>query len=155
MHCLHCGRDTPAGGYCSHCGTQLPTATEPSDARRRHAYAAYPREHVFHLSVITTLFPHLTPRQTHQARWLLLGSALVIFFFGLGRLVPLAIGLGVVLLPLLYLAYFYFSNVYDDEPLPVLLATFASGAVLGALLVTSMHVSGVSQRILALLEPHP
>ncbi len=149
IRCPHCGRETPEGGYCIYCGTQLSRGTRPSDAQRWHAYAAYPREHVLHLSVITTLFPHLTPSQTHRARWLLLGCALVIFFIGVGRLVPLAIVLGVVLFPLLYLAYFYFTHVFEDEPLPVLLATFVCGAVMGALMSAVFYPIILGQRRLA------
>jgi len=147
--CPHCGRRTPEGSYCIYCGTKLPSETQETDAGRRHAYAAYPREHVLHLSVITTLFPHLTPRQTQRARWILFGGALVILFIALGRLVPLAIVLGVLLLPLLYLAYFYFTNVYKDEPLPVLLGTFACGAVLGALASAVFYPLILDQRRLA------
>jgi RsiW-degrading membrane proteinase PrsW (M82 family) len=146
MRCPHCGRETPEGDYCIYCGTQLPTPARRPDSKRRHAYAAYPREHVLHLSIITTLFPHLAPQQTQRTRWLLFGSALVIFFIALGRLVPLAIVLGLALLPLLYLAYFYFSEVYGDEPLPVLLATFVSGAVLGALLSAVVYPLILGQR---------
>ena len=149
IRCPHCGRQTPEGGYCIYCGTKLPSGTQPGDAQRRHAYAAYPREHVLHLSVITTLFPHLSPQQTQRARWLLFGGALVILLIALGRLVPLAIVLGVVLLPLLYLAYFYFTSVYKDEPLTVLLGTFVCGAVLGALASAVFYPIILDQRLLA------
>jgi hypothetical protein len=149
MRCPHCGRETPEGGYCIYCGTQLPTDVRRSDSRRRHTYAAYPREHVLHLSIITTLFPHLAPQQTQRARWLLFAGALVIFFIALGRFVPLAIVLGLALLPLLYLAYFYFTQVYGDEPLPVLLGTFVSGAVLGGLLSAVVYPLILGQRRLS------
>src|SRR5215813_9855907 len=133
MRCPHCARETPEGEYCIHCGARLPTPAHPLEARRVHAYAANPREPVLHLSAITTLFPHLTPRQSLLARWLLLGGALVVLFIGLGRLLPLAVLLGALLIPLLYLAYFYVPGVAGDEPLPVLMATFVTGGVLGAL----------------------
>jgi RsiW-degrading membrane proteinase PrsW (M82 family) len=146
MRCPHCGHETPEGDYCIHCGTQLPTHARRIDFQRRHAYAAYPREHVLHLSIITTLFPHLAPQQTQRARWLLFACAVVIFFVALGRLVPLAIVLALALLPLLYLAYFSFTQVYGDEPLPVLLGTFVSGAVLGVLLSVVVYPLILGQR---------
>jgi hypothetical protein len=146
VDCPHCGRQTPEGAYCIHCGTRLPHGGQPEDARRQHAYASYPREHVLHLSVITTLFPHLTPQQTQRARWLLLGGAVVVFFVALGRLVPLAIVLAVLLLPLLYVAYFYFAKIFGDEPLPVLLATFACGAILGAVMSAVFYPIILGQR---------
>jgi hypothetical protein len=119
------------------------------DARRAHAYAANPHEHVLHLSAVTTLFPHLTPQQTLRARWLLLGGALVIFLIALGRLVPLAIVLGVLLIPILYLAYFYVAELYAGEPMPVLLATFVTGALLGTLMSAGFYHLILSQRSLA------
>jgi hypothetical protein len=149
MRCPHCGRETPEGDYCIYCGTQLPTDVRHSDRRRRHAYAAYPREHVLHLSIITTLFPHLAPQQTERARWLLFACALIIILIALGRLVPLAIVLGLALLPLLYLAYFSFTQVYGDEPLPVLLGTFVSGAVLGALVSAVVYSAVLGERRLS------
>lgn len=149
MRCPHCGRQTPEGEYCIHCGARLPTSTRPVDPRRAHAYAANPREHVLHLSAISTLFPHLNPRQTLRARWLLLGGALVIFLIALGRLVPLAIVLAALLVPVLYLAYFYVAEIYADEPLPVLLATFVTGAVLGTLMSAGFYHVILGQRRLA------
>lgn len=149
VRCPHCGRETPEGEYCTHCGTRLPTETYPLDARRAHAYAANPSEHLLQLSAVTTLLPHLNPRQTQRARWLLLGGALVILLIGLGRLVPLAVVLGALLLPVFYLAYFYVAEIYEDEPLPVLLATFVAGGLLGALLSAGFYRVILSQRRLA------
>ncbi len=148
MRCPHCGRETPEGEYCTHCGARLATPSRPFDARRTHTYAANPHEHVLHLSVVTTLFPHLSPRQTHQARWLLLGAALIILCIGLGRLVPLAFVLAALLVPILYLAYFYVSELYADEPLPVLIATFVSGALFGTLVSAGFYSVILSQRSL-------
>ncbi len=146
MHCPHCGRETPDGVFCVHCGASLAGAASGTSGRRLDAYAAHPTEHVLHPSVATTLFPRLTPRQVLQVRWLLLMGALVVLLIGLGRLVPLAIVLGALLLPLLYLAYFVVATVYADEPLPVLLATFVAGAVLGALLSVGAFRVILSQR---------
>lgn len=149
VRCPHCGRETPEGEYCIHCGTRLPTQTYPLDARRAHAYAANPREHLLQLSAVTTLLPHLNPRQTQRARWLLLGGALVVLLIGIGRLVPLAVVLGALLLPVFYLAYFYVAEVYEDEPLPILLATFVAGGLFGALLSAGFYRVILSQRRLA------
>jgi len=145
MQCPNCGRETPEGDYCVHCGASLAGAT-PTAGRRLDAYAAHPREHVLYPSVVTTLFPGLTPRQALLIRWILLGGALVVLLIGVARLVPLAIVLGALLLPLLYLAYFVVATVYADEPLRVLLATFATGAVLGALLSAGVFQLILSQR---------
>ncbi|HEY7780917.1 MAG TPA: PrsW family glutamic-type intramembrane protease [Ktedonobacterales bacterium] len=136
VRCPHCGREAPDGHYCAYCGAPLhaaaPADTRGAAARRRDAYAANPREHVYHPAIISTFFPHLNPSSTHLARWVLLGAALVIFLVGLGRVVPVAYVVAALLIPALYLLYFYDAEIYEDEPLPVLGATFAAGAVLGA-----------------------
>jgi RsiW-degrading membrane proteinase PrsW (M82 family) len=132
MRCPHCGRETPAGHYCAYCGAHLAAAHTRHDPRsRRQAFAANPSEHVYHPSVVSTLFPHLAPARIHQVRWLLAGAALVVFLIGFGRFVPLAIVLAALLVPVLYLLYFYDVELYEDEPLPVLGATFLLSAILG------------------------
>lgn len=131
IQCPVCGRETPPGGYCIHCGTHLAHGNRAHNASRTHAYAANPHEPVSHLSVVSTLFPHLGPTHTHRMRWLLLILAAIIFLVGLGRLVPLAIVLSALLVPLLYLFYFFDALIFEEEPLPVILLTFGAGALLG------------------------
>ncbi len=131
MRCEICGREGPEGDYCAYCGAHQYPAPGSSARLRRHVYAANPSEHILHPSIVSTLFPHLGPLRTLQARWLLLVSAAVVFAIALGRLVPLSIILAALLLPALYLLYFYEAQVYEDEPLSVLGATFVLGAILG------------------------
>ncbi|MBF6589422.1 MAG: PrsW family intramembrane metalloprotease [Ktedonobacterales bacterium] len=146
MRCPHCGREAPAGEFCAHCGAHLPVGDRLLDARRTRTYAADPREHLLHLSVITTLFPHLNPHRTFQARWLLLAGAVLVFLVGLGRFVPLSIVLAALLVPVLYLLYFFLAGIHEDEPLPVLAATFLAGAVFGTLLSVAFYRVILGQR---------
>lgn len=105
------------------------------DSRQRgHAFAANPNEPVYHASIVSTFFPHLSPHRLQQVRWLLLGGIVIVFLIGLGRYVPVAIVAAALLIPVLYLLYFYDVEIYEDEPLPVLGATFATGALLGAVM---------------------
>lgn len=132
IQCPHCGHETPDGQFCVHCGAPLGAVHPHADPRRGRAFAADPREHLYHLSVVSTLAPHLNPHRTQQARWLMLVGALVVFLLGLGRLVPLSIVLAALLVPILYLLYFYDVEIYEDEPLVILAATFVVGVILGA-----------------------
>lgn len=132
MQCPHCGQTTPEGVFCAHCGARLPTGERPSDPRRLHAFAIHPHESVLHLSIITTLFPHLDRARGHQARWLLLASLVVVFVLGLSRFIPLAIVLAALLLPLLYLGSLVLAERYADAPWQILIATFGGGLLLGA-----------------------
>ena len=120
----------PAGEYCGHCGAHL-AIRRPGDRRRAQAFAASPGEHVYQVSVITTLFPHLPHRGGHAFRWALLGGgALVLVLAGLHLFAP-ATAVAAALLPALYLLYLYEVEVYEHEPWLVVGATFAAGAILG------------------------
>jgi RsiW-degrading membrane proteinase PrsW (M82 family) len=132
MRCSNCGRDLVEGGaYCPWCGAHQQAGRNEHVTRRRHVYAANPSEHVLQPNIITTLFPHLGPRRAFQLRWLLLVAVVALVAISLARLEPLAIVLSALLLPVLYLFYFYDAQLYGDEPFIVLGATFLVGAVLG------------------------
>lgn len=132
MRCRNCGRELEDGGaYCPWCGAHQLVSREKHAARRPHVYAANPSEHVLQPSIITTLFPHLGPRRLFQLRWLLLVAIVALIVISLGKLVPLAIVLSALLLPVIYLFYFYDAQLYGDEPFIVLGGTFLVGAIFG------------------------
>jgi RNA polymerase subunit RPABC4/transcription elongation factor Spt4 len=125
--CPHCGSMVPAGEFCGHCGAHLTRG----DAGRRHAFAAVPSEPVVHLSIVSTLFPHLPHRRGGAFRWALLaGAALVFLLAGLHLFTPATIA-AVFLLPVLYLLYVYEVEVYDSEPWLLIATTMVTGAILG------------------------
>lgn len=125
--CPHCEMTVPEGDFCGHCGAHLTTAS----TSRRHAFAAMPSEHVAHLSVVSTLFPHLTHRRGGAFRWsLVVGSALVVLLAALHLFAP-ATAVATFLLPALYLLYLYEIEVYESEPWLVIGVTMVGGAVLG------------------------
>ena len=127
VSCPHCGSMVPAGEFCGHCGAHLTRA----DPVRRHAFAAVPSEPVVHLSIVSTLFPHLPHRRGGAFRWALLaGAALVVLLAGLHLFTPATIA-AVFLLPVLYLLYVYEVEVYDSEPWLLIAATMVAGAILG------------------------
>jgi PrsW family intramembrane metalloprotease len=127
VHCPHCGMSVPEGDFCGHCGAHLTTAS----ATRRHAFAAVPSEPVAHLSVITTLFPHLAHRRGGAFRWALLGGAATVVLLAALQLFAPATAVATFLLPALYLLYLYEVEVYESEPWLVIGVTMVAGAVLG------------------------
>jgi RsiW-degrading membrane proteinase PrsW (M82 family) len=131
----------PAGEFCGHCGAHLTRG----DAARRYAFAAVPSEPVVHLSIVSTLFPHLPHRRGGAFRWALLaGATLVVLLAGFHLFTPATIA-ALFLLPVLYLLYVYEVEVYDSEPWLLIAATMAAGAILGYALtsVTGGTVSGL------------
>lgn len=135
--CPHCAMTVPEGDFCGHCGAHLTTAS----ATRRHAFAAVPSESVAHLSIVTTLFPHLTHRRGGAFRWSLLGgSALVVLLAALHLFAP-ATAVATFLLPALYLLYLYEVEVYESEPWLVIGVTMVAGAVLGFLFTASLEAA--------------
>jgi len=125
--CPHCESLVPAGDYCGHCGAHL-----ISDSKRRtHAFAATPTEHVAHVSIITTLFPHLPHRRGGPFRLALVGGAAVVLVLAALHLFAPATAAAVFVLPALYLIYLYEVEVYQSEPWLVIGATMVAGAILG------------------------
>lgn len=151
--CHHCGAYVPIGQYCGHCGAHL--ADEASSGRTRvHAYSASPREHVGQVAIISTLFPHLPHRAAHTFRVALGVGLAMILALAACRLYTSATIAAAVLLPILYLLYLYEVQVWEHEPIPVLLSTFVAGGALGtayALVVdhfNSLSLEGHGQGLL-------
>lgn len=127
--CPHCGSMVPTGDFCGHCGAHLATAS----ASRRHAFAAVPSEPVAHLSIVTTLFPHLAHRRGGAFRWALLAGTGAVVLLAILHLFAPATVAAVFMLPVLYLLYLYEVEVYESEPWLLIGATMVAGAVLGFL----------------------
>jgi RsiW-degrading membrane proteinase PrsW (M82 family) len=141
MLCQSCGRQVEERAYCPYCGAHLVhyTASARERGKRSHVFALNPAEHLYHLSIVSTFFPHLSRRRTHQARWLLFLSVLVVLVVSAGRFVPLSILLAALLMPVFYLLYFFDSQLYGNEPFRILGATFALGALLGGAMSVALY----------------
>lgn len=140
--CPHCGEQVPAGAFCGHCGEVL---GEPGRRGRLHAFAASPDEHVIRPALISTLFPHLAHRHAHLFREAFGAGVLIVILLAALQLYTSALIAAAVLLPLLYGLYVYEVEVYEHEPMTVMLATFVTGAALGVgYVLVSAHFSGPS-----------
>lgn len=125
--CPHCGSKVPAGDFCGHCGAHLASGS----TRRTHAFAAVPSQRVAHISIVTTLFPHLPHRRGRPFRVALVaGGAAVVLLAALHLFAPATVA-AVFVIPLLYLIYLYEVEVYESEPWLVIGATMVAGAILG------------------------
>ena len=141
VQCPHCEMNVPAGEFCGHCGAHLTTAS----VTRRHAFAAVPSESVAHLSIITTLLPHLPHRQGGAFRWALIAGITLVAVTAALRLFAPATAAAAILLPALYLLYLYEVEVYEDEPWLLVGATMVAGGLLGY--VFTAWTGGVLSRL--------
>ncbi len=132
VSCPICHREVPEGRFCGACGANLDWKPGGS-AGRHHAFAAEPGESLIHLSVISTLFPHLPHRRAAPFQIALLITGFLLLGFGIFRLTGPAIAVASVAVPLLYLLYLYEVEVYESEPVLVIGATLVTGIVLGAI----------------------
>lgn len=127
VDCPHCGSVVPAGDFCGRCGAHLTAG----NARRTHAFAAVPTEHVAHLSIVTTLFPHLPHRRGAPFRAALIAGGVLVLALAAFHLFAVATVAAVLVLPVLYLMYLYEVEIYETEPWLVIGATMVAGALLG------------------------
>ncbi|MFI5282970.1 MAG: PrsW family glutamic-type intramembrane protease [Candidatus Dormibacterales bacterium] len=132
----------PFGVFCTRCGAHQGTTREFGDPRTRlHRYAAHPSEHVLQPVVFTTLFPHLGHDKVHEFRWaFLIGVGAIVLLFATG-LILAAILVAALLLPLLYLVYFYEAQVYRDDPVRVIALTLGGGFAVGVVLTLLTHIA--------------
>lgn len=150
--CRACGNHVPPGEFCGACGAHLLSEADVKAHQRRHAYAAHPGEHVVHLSVVSTLLPHLPHRRSAPFRLALLIGGVAMFALGLARMTGPGIAAAALVVPVLYLLYLYEVEVYTEEPVWVIGSTFVVGALLGipwALVagprLTATLVAGIGQ----------
>lgn len=145
--CPVCGNVVPVGAYCAACGTHLTHDAQSPSARRAHSYVAAPGESVLHLSVVSSLFPHLSHRSRGPFRIGLVAIVAALLVLAALRLQAPAIAVSALGIPLLFQLYIFEANLYDDEPLVATLLTIGVGAALGVgwSLLTSDYVTTASR----------
>jgi hypothetical protein len=137
--CRVCEVDVPAGEYCGLCGCHLtPRRGEGPDWLRVRDFGAAPNEHLLHLSVASSLFPHLPQRSRTAFRIglvVLLAALAACTFFRLPAALVTVAALG---LPLLFVIYLRESDALRDIPVGTLALTVvvAAGLAVGWVLLT-------------------
>ncbi|HEY8301875.1 MAG TPA: zinc ribbon domain-containing protein [Jatrophihabitans sp.] len=130
VSCPQCGDTVPAAIFCGACGAHL-AAPAHGPGLRLHSYAAGSGEHVLHLAVVSSLFPHLPHRSRAPFRAALLLVAALLVGLALLRWQAALIAASAFGFPLLFQLYLQEADVYDDLPVPRLLLGAGLGAVLG------------------------
>lgn len=128
--CPFCGVVVPDGPFCGACGAHL-VGEGRSHARRLHSYAAFPDEHVVHLSAASTLFPHLSHRAKAPFRVALgLLVALIVVFSIAGTVAPL-VAVCAFGVPLVFLIYLFEVDPYESSFVPPTALALLLGAGFG------------------------
>jgi len=130
VDCQRCHVATPrAAHFCHNCGNDVRT----SDIGRRESFAVKPDEPVASFALISTIMPQgagTRPQTYKVALTLALTVALVASIFGA---LPIALMVAAFAIPIVYIAYIYDVNLWEDEPVSVTLAAFLLTGVFAVL----------------------
>jgi rRNA maturation endonuclease Nob1 len=132
LECPQCGQVVPAGHFCGSCGSHL-LHHRPGQAaaRRLHAYAAFPDEPMYRLSIVSTLFPHLSHHSRAVFRTASLCLAVVLVALAIAELESPLIAVAALGLPLLFQLYVFETGPYGDDIVVPTFVTLVVGAGLG------------------------
>jgi len=130
-HCPFCGVVVPDSRYCGACGAHL-THAGFRGSQRLHSYAAFPDEPVMRLSVVTSLFPHLSYRARVPFRAALGVIVLLLIVFALAGTVAPLIAVCALGVPLLFLLYIIEVDPYEGTFVLSTGISLLIGAGLGA-----------------------
>jgi hypothetical protein len=132
VECRVCKTEVPEGEYCGLCGINLEEHDSDGPGWLRiKAYSASPGEHLLRPSIVSSLFPHLSPSSRMPfmlGLGVLLAALIAATLFRLPAAIITVAALG---LPLLFLIYLQESDVYDDVPTGTLVASAGLGIGLG------------------------
>lgn len=129
--CPCCGVVVPDARFCGACGAHL-VHRGLRASQRLHCYAAFPDEPVFRLSVVTSLFPHLSHRAKAPFRIAFAVFVLLLLIFALaGASAPL-IAVSALSVPSLFVVYIWEVDPYEGSFLPPTVLCLLLGAGLGA-----------------------
>ncbi|MDT5315058.1 MAG: hypothetical protein QOE74_4078 [Mycobacterium sp.] len=132
VECRVCKTEVPEGEYCGLCGIPLDEHDAEGPAWLRiNAYSASPGEHLLRPNIVSSLFPHLSPRSRMPfllGLGVLLAALIAATLFRLPAALITVAALG---LPLLFLIYLQESDVYNDVPTGTLVTTAGLGIGLG------------------------
>ncbi|GAA3708829.1 hypothetical protein GCM10022204_28710 [Microlunatus aurantiacus] len=130
MNCPRCHAELPdVAHFCHVCGQDV----RSDDLTRRRSFAAKPDEPVASFALVSTIMPRGAgerPQTYRLALTIALVVALVAAIFGA---LPIAILVAAFAIPIVYIAYLYDVNLWEDEPLPVTGLAFGLTGVLAIL----------------------
>ncbi len=126
LTCSTCSTNNPpAARYCSGCGTSL-SATSPG-----RSFAAAPNESVASFALVSTVMPYASARSARTYKLaFLIGVAIPILAVLFGQ-PSFALATAAFVVPVVFIVYLYDVNLWEDQPIRVVIAAVALSAVLG------------------------
>ena len=131
LTCPHCDHMVPDAPFCGLCGAHLAHPVVSMAARRPQAYAAFPDESVWRLSVITSLMPQLGHRSKSPFRMTFGLIAALLVILALARLEAPLIAVSALGVPLLFQLYIFEVDPYQSGYVLPTVIMFGLGAGLG------------------------
>jgi RNA polymerase subunit RPABC4/transcription elongation factor Spt4/RsiW-degrading membrane proteinase PrsW (M82 family) len=130
--CPQCGQVVPQGHFCGSCGSHLlHHRPGKAAARRLHAYAAFPDEPMYRLSIVSSLFPHLSHHSRAVFRVAVFWLVVILVALAVAGLESPLIAVAALGLPLLFQLYVIETGPYGDDIVVPTLVTLVVGAALG------------------------
>lgn len=124
VHCGKCSRvNPPSARFCAGCGS-------PVAGTERRPYAAQPNESVASFALVSTVMPYASAQaaRTYKLAFLV-GVAIPIIAVLLGQ-ASFAIVTAAFVVPVVFILYLYDVNLWEDEPVLVVLGAFVLSAAL-------------------------
>jgi RsiW-degrading membrane proteinase PrsW (M82 family) len=129
--CPCCGVVVPDARFCGACGAHLVHGGLRA-SQRLHCFAAFPDEPVFRLSVVTSLFPHLSHRAKAPFRIAFAVFVLLLLIFALAGATAPLIAVSALSVPSLFVLYIWEVDPYEGSFIPPTVLCLLLGAGLGA-----------------------
>jgi PrsW family intramembrane metalloprotease len=151
--CPHCGVVVPVGNFCGSCGAHLLHPRQGASAARRfHAYAAFPDEPIYRLSVASSLFPHLSHRSRDAFRIAVAWLGILLVVLAIARLGSPLIAVAAIGIPILFQLYVIEVGPYEDDVIVPTFVTLVVGIGLG---IGWAEIAGpyVQRELFPLLHP--
>lgn len=125
LACATCStQNPPAARFCSACGGSLSGTSAP------RGFAAAPNESVASFALVSTVMPYANARSTRTYKLaFLVGVAIPILAVLFGQ-PSFALVTAAFVVPVVFIVYLYDVNLWEDQPVAVVLATVVLSAIL-------------------------
>lgn len=140
--CTRCSRmNPPAARFCAGCGAGI------GGQQHRRSYAAAPQESVASFALVSTVMPYASAQSARTYRLALLIGILIPILAVLFGQPSFALVTAAVLVPVVFILYLYDVNLWEDQPIPVVIGAVVLSAALGVGLVLLLRLPAIADLV--------